>query len=37
MIASIAVVFQFVYLDQLYTGYAFMCGGVSVFAAFTGI
>ena len=37
MIASIAVIFQFIYLDQLYWGYALMSGTVSVFAAFTGI
>jgi len=37
MIASIAVVFQFVYLDQLYWGYAGMCGTTAVLAAFTGI
>lgn len=37
MIASIAVVVQFMYLDQLNWGYAALCGGIAVLAAFTGI
>ena len=37
MIASIAVVVQFIYLDQLNWGYATVCGVIAVLAAFTGI
>lgn len=37
MIASIAVVFQFIYLDQLHWGYALIFGGVTILAAYTGI
>lgn len=37
MIASIAVVVQFIYLDQLYWGYSAEFGVITVFAAFTGI
>lgn len=37
MVASIAVVVQFVYLGQLNQGYALMCGIIGILAAFTGI
>jgi uncharacterized membrane protein YfcA len=37
MIASIAVVFQFIYLDQLHWGYALIFGAITVLAAYTGI
>lgn len=37
MVASIAVVLQFIYLDQLYWGYSMEFGVITIFAAFTGI
>lgn len=37
MIASVSVVFQFIYLDQLYWGYSIMFGCITVVAAYTGI
>lgn len=37
MIASVSVVFQFIYIGQLYYYYAMIFGAMTIFAAFTGI
>ena len=37
MIASMATTFQFVYMDQLYWGYAGLSGLITFFSAFCGI
>lgn len=37
MIASISVVVQFIYLDQLYWSYSIVFGILSIFGAYTGI
>jgi uncharacterized membrane protein YfcA len=37
MIASISVVVQFIYLDQLYWKYSTLFGAVTILAAYTGI
>jgi hypothetical protein len=37
MIASVAVVTQFIYLDQLHWGYALIFGAITICAAYTGI